>query len=227
MFTCYFLKKTYSRYAYCFIPLLIFLDLLSSFYTGKVEHITIRHLFIAHDLVSAFANVLFWILLYIPIALDILQERSGFGINIFSRTPKIRYALKKYYSLLIYCAIYFIISMLISTINCLIFQYPFSSLSSITSLYLILVMISFVFILIIYLIVWICDSIYFATVVYAGILVACQIPYLQEKYTLSILQKNTFRSVVILFLISIILISAILLTISKKDLIGIKKGNSL
>lgn len=102
MFTLNYLRRCYGKRIYI-IVILFLLDMISGLYSAGNNHLFMRHMFIAYDFVSASANILFWFILFLPIAIDIIQDKDSFGIALFCRASKTKYYMKKSISIFIYC----------------------------------------------------------------------------------------------------------------------------
>lgn len=226
MFALNFLRRCYGKRMYLFL-VLILLDVLTIFYSGGIDHPLTRHMFISYDLVSGFANILFWIILFLPIALDIVQERSSFGIAIFCRTPKSKYLMMKNTAMFIYCASFFIISMIISFAIGILGGYETGNVILIIKLYIVLVLLSYTLLSFINLVGWIFNSSYVVTVIYSGLITITQIPDLQENFSVMTLVEKFPLSISALVICSAINSLITLPVMKHKDFIGIKKGMTI
>lgn len=226
MFTLNFLRRCYGKRIYLFL-VLILLDVLTIFYSGGIEHSLTRHMFISYDLVSGFANILFWIILFLPIALDIVQERSSFGVAIFCRTSKSKYLMMKNAAMFIYCASFFIISMIISFAIGILGGYETGNIVLIIKVYIVLVFLSYTLLSFINLVGWMFNSSYAMAVIYSGLITITQIPNLQEKFSVMMLLETFPWSISALVICSVTNSLVTLPVMKHKDFIGIKKGMTI
>lgn len=226
MFHLNFLRRCYGKRIYLFF-VLILLDIVTTFYSGGIDHLLTRHMFISYDLVSGFANVLFWIILFVPEAVDIIQERSSFGVSIFCRITRTQYLIMKIKALFLYCASFFSISMIISLAVGATSGYKMGSVISITREYIILVLLSYALLMLVNLMGWIFNSSYAMAVIYAVLIAVIQIPNLQEYFSIMMLVETFPWSVWALTICSALNILLVLLAIKHKDFIGMKKGMSI
>lgn len=226
MFTLNYLRRCYGKRIYI-IVILFLLDMISGLYSAGNNHLFMRHMFIAYDFVSASANILFWFILFLPIAIDIIQDKDSFGIALFCRASKTKYFMKKSISIFIYCISFFTISTLISLLVAFINNYTIGSAILILKLYVMLVLLSYIMMMLMVFISWISNSSYVMTILYAVLITASQIPRFQENSLLRMLvEKWHFGVIVLTFLISI-LMPITLCAIKKHDLLGTKKGVSI
>lgn len=227
MFVLNCLKRYYTKLPY-FSLLMVLLDVLSAFYSGGEQHLFVRHLFVSVDLVSGFANILFWLILYMPIGLDLVQERSTFGISVFCRIPKIKYMMKKAVAIFLYCGLYFLISGIISCGTSWVFGYSIPEVYQVVQVYLVLTFLSFLLLQLIQFVAWLTSSSYVITIVYASMITASQIPSVQEKYSLLKLVRMPLDNIiVVMILIAFVFFITTLLVMKNKDFIGIKKGTNI
>lgn len=226
MFILNFLRRYYGVHIYLLF-ILPLLDILTVFYSNGIDHLLTRHMFISYDLISGFANILFWIILFLPAALDIVQERSSFGVSIFCRISRSRYFVMKTKALFLYCASFFVISMLISLTVGIISGYKPGNIISIIKTYTVLVFLSYAVLMLVNLVGWISDSSYAIVMTYSGLITVTQIPNLQEHFSIMGLLETFPWGVCVLMICSALSILVTLLTIKHKDFIGMKKGMSI
>lgn len=226
MFTVNYLRRCYGKRMYM-ILILFLLDIISSLYSAGNDHLFIRHMFIAYDFVSTCANILFWFILFLPIAIDIIQDRDSFGIALYCRASKTKYLMKKSFSILVYCISFFAISMLISLLVAVTNNYPVGTANMILKLYVILVLLSYAMMELMVLISWISNSSYIMTIIYAVLITASQIPGFNDNSLLGTLFAKWHLSVLVLVLSTIVLMPITLYVIKKQDFLGIKKGTSI
>lgn len=226
MFALNYLRRCYEKNLYLFW-VLILLDVITTFYSGGVDHPLTRHMFIAYDLVSGFANILFWIILFVPIALDIVQERGTFGVSIFCRISKQRYMRLKSVTLFLYCVSFFGLSMIISLAVGMINGYTIGTGATIVKIYMLLVFLSFTLLIFENLLGWLFNSSYVMMVFYSGVIAITQIPNFQEKFSIIMLLEKFHWSICGLLICSILVLLLMLHIMKYKDFIGIKKGMTI
>lgn len=226
MFTFCFLRRCYEKRIYLLI-VLVLLDILSALYSGGHLHPLTRHMFISHDLVSGFANVLYWIVLFIPIGNDIIQEKSSFGVSLFCRISKSKYMIKKSNALFLYSVIFFASTMLISYATSFVRDYEIGQFIIILKTYILLVLIGYLILMFVCFIAWFSNSSYIMTISYVVIVTAMQIPVLQEKIAITNHTENFPRSVLFIVSCAITLLGATLFIMKRKDCIGMKKGMTI
>lgn len=226
MFALYFLRRCCKKHIYLLIVLVV-LDILSALYSGGVQHPLTRHMFVTHDIVTGFANILYWIVLFVPIGNDIVQEKSSFGVSLFCRMSKQNYMLKKNFALFLYNILFFFISMMISYAVSFINGYKVGSFICILEIYTILVLIGYLFMIFVCFVAWASNSSYMMTTLYAVLITAMQMPFIQSKIAISNLTESYLMSVLSILICAIFLLTATMLIMKHKDCIGMKKGMSI
>lgn len=226
MFALYFLRRCCEKRTYLLI-VLVLLDILSALYSGGVQHPLTRHMFVSHDLVSGFANILYWIVLFVPIGNDIIQEKGSFGVSLFCRISKTKYMLNKSIALLLYIVLFFALTMLISYVVSFINGYGTGDFCEVVKMYMLLVLIGYLTMIFVCFIAWLSNSSYMMTTAYAVLITAMQMPVIQEKIAISNLTENFLQSVLFIVACVISLLSATIFVMKQKDCIGIKKGMSI
>lgn len=226
MFILNYLYNCYKKQIYL-IVILILLDILSSLYSGGIQHPLTRHMFISYDLVSGFSNILYWIILFIPIGIDIVQEKGDFGVLLFYRISKLKYMFKKSIAIFLYCILFFALTMIISYFISFINKFETGLLDYIIKEYILLVLLSYLTIIFVYFVAWLFNSICIMTIVYVGLITAMQIPYLQGVISINNLMNNLFQSVLLIIAGMIILLIMTIFVMQQKDCIGVKKGMTI
>ncbi len=224
VFVYKYFKKTFFRYISVFILIFVILDLVTlSYYQSS--NILFRHFFISNDLLCTAANILFWVFLYIPIAIDLSEELSTFGISVFSRVSKFKYVLIKSFTNYLYCLAYLALSFLLSFLIDLIQKNTSYFFLESTKIIFILSVIGFVFIQVINIISWKVNSSYIVSIIYILFLTISQTPVVQKKLSVMQLYYSITPTKTLIMLVICVFLSVLWwIIIYKKDFVGIKKG---
>lgn len=226
MFTLNFLHRCWGKRMYLLI-VIVLLDIFSIYYSAENQHVLIRHMFVSYDLVSGFSNILYWIVLFIPIGNDAIQEKSTFGVSLFCRISKEKYVLKKSIAIFNYCVLFFVLSMMVSFVISLICGYEIGLFLVIIKLYIILVSLSFFAMVFVCFVVWTSNSSYIMTTLYIGLVTTMQLSPLRYKISINNLVENMFQSIIAIAFFVIVMLIALMHVLKKKDYIGMKKGMSI
>ena len=226
MFTLNFLRRCYGRRIYLFI-VLISLDILTFFYSEGIQHPYTRHLFLCYDLVSGLSNILYWIILFVPIGVDIIQEKSSFGVSLFCRISKPKYMLKQSVAVFIYCICFFGMSIVISYVVSYVNGYETGTFHNTLNVYIVLVLLGNLMMVFVHMLAWLTDSSYAMTSIYAGMITALQIPEIQEKISVNMLAENILQSTLCIVCFTLALLFVTVFFMNRRDCIGIKKGMSI
>lgn len=227
MYVRKFIRKTYFKYIFIFFPFLITLDGMMTLYDYSANHIITRHIFLRQDLLTCFGNILFWVLLYIPIIIDTIDDLSHLCVGTFVRITSIRYATNKLFSLSVYCFIWFATSFCISFFISILFKYPIIEIDQIISLFVFMIF-SSVFLLLFHIFVtWIFMSVHISTILYFCILLILQNCKFENRNLIQIMMAYKEISIAVCIFLIIIIFVLWNFAIRKTDYIGIKKGATI
>lgn len=226
MFALNFLRRCYGRRIYLLF-VLILLDVLTAFYSEGVQHPYTRHLFLYYDLVSGLSNILYWIIFFIPVGIDIIQEKSSFGVSLFCRISKSKYMLKKIVAVFIYCVLFFGTTIVISYVTSCVKGYKTGAFYNTLNVYIVLVLLGCLMMVFVHMIAWLTNSSYAMTSIYAGMITALQIPDIQEKISINMLSENMLQSALCIVGFTIVFLFVTVFVMNRRDCIGMKKGMSI
>lgn len=224
-----YIRKILKRYYFKFLPILIFLDIFVLYVNGQVEHLQLRHLFLSKDLLGMFANVLYWSILLLPIAVDIIDDMGTFGISIISRVSVFKYATYKLLGITAYCSIFFVSSYLISFVIASISRMPIDLNKNTWLLFFLLLLLSVIVLQLFIMLAWNFKSTFTATCIYIFLIAVFHSPQIQNMVSIAHLlyKANIYAVYGNLLGVELLLFVAWLYLMKKTDFIGIKKGTTI
>ena len=227
MYLCKFLKKTYCKHILIFIPILFSLDIMMTLYDNGIEHIAMRHIFSRQDLLTCFANILFWVLLYIPIIVDTIDDLSTLCVSTMVRIKPLHYIFRKLNALVVYCILWFSTSFLLSFLNSIFLNYNIGEMYQVVLLFFLLLLSSAFLLLFHVFITWLFKSAHISTIIYFCILLLFQSFKIENANLIQKMMHNKEIAIIACLLGISITMVLWLIVIRKTDYIGIKKGVSI
>jgi hypothetical protein len=224
MFVLRYIQKVFIKNTKFLIPALLMLDCFSVLYTND-SHLTERHFFISYDLLSQFANILYWITLFIPIAIDTTNEISMFNVSLFSRVSRKKYILCKGFAFFIYSLICFICSFVVSLIVCKMNKLHIEYTEDCIYLIVVLSIGSSILFHIYQFVSWKFNSTYISTLLFVFTIFLFHSQTVQKYISIVKIYKQHLLDIIILGLFAIVLLTIIqVITLKNKELLGFKKG---